>query len=80
MPRLHPEALIFCVAWATLALAGGLLLGWQAGAVLSVGLMLVIMPASSLVLTHTDSFQIERLVRWGILALAAAGLLAYLHR
>ena len=80
MPRLHAEALIFCVVWATLALAGGLLLGWQAGAILSVGLMLVIMPASSLVLTHTDSFPIERLVRWGILAIAAAGLLAYLYR
>jgi len=35
---------------------------------------------ASLVLTRTDSFPIERLVRWGILALAAAGLLAYLQR
>ena len=80
MPRLHLEALIFCVVWAMLALIGGLLLGWQAGAVLSVGLMLVIMPTSSLVLSRTDSFPIERLVRWGILATAAAGLLAYLYR
>ena len=68
MPRLHPEPLLFCLVWAALALAGGLLLGWQAGAILSVGLMLVIMPASSLVLTRTDSFPIERQVRWGILA------------
>jgi len=80
MPRLHAEALIFCVAWATLALTGGLLLGWQVGAILSVGLMLVIMPTSSLVLTRTDSLPIERLVRWGILAIAAAGLLACLYR
>ena len=80
MPRLHLEALIFCVVWAALALTGGLLLGWQAGAILSVGLMLVIMPTSSLVLSRTDSFPIERLVRWGILATAATGLLAYLYR
>ena len=80
MPRLHPEALVFCVAWATLALTGGLLLGWQAGAVLSVGLMLVIMPTSASILSRTDSFPIERQVRWGILAIAALGLLAYLYR
>ena len=80
MPRLHVEALVFCVAWATLALAGGLLLGWKAGAILSVGLMLVIMPTSSLVLSRTDSFPVERLARWGILAVAAASLAAYLYR
>ena len=80
MPRVHPEALLFCLVWAALALAGGWMLGWQAGALLSVGLMLVIMPASSLVLTRNDSFRIERLVRWGILAFAAAGLLACLQR
>ena len=80
MPRLHAEALIFCLAWAALALTGGLLLGWQAGAILSVGLMLVIMPTSNLVLTRTDSFSIERTIRWAILATAAAGLLAYLNR
>ena len=80
MPRFHPEALIFCLVWAGLALAGGWMLGWQAGALLSVGLMLVIMPTSTLVLTRTDSFQTERLVRWGILAVAAASLMAWLNR
>ena len=78
MPRLHVEALIFCCAWAALALGGGLLAGWQAGAALSVGLLLVIMPTSTLVLTRTDSFAIERWVRWGILVVAGFALLAYL--
>ena len=71
MPRLHAEALVFCFAWAALALAAGLVSGWKLGAALSVGLMLVIMPVSSLILTRTESFQAERLVRWGILAVAA---------
>ena len=73
MPRLHAEPLIFCLAWAGLALIAGALAGWKAGAALSVGLMLVIMPVSNLILTRAESFQAERLVRWGILAVAAAG-------
>jgi hypothetical protein len=73
MPRLLIEPLIFCFAWAGLALTAGALAGWKAGAVLSVGLLLVMMPVSSLILTRTESFQAERLVRWGILAMAALG-------
>ena len=73
MPRLHAEALVFCFAWAALALAAGLIAGWKWGAGLSVGLMLVIMPVSTLVLTRTESFRAERLARWGILAVAALG-------
>jgi hypothetical protein len=73
VPRLQAEPLLFCLAWAVLALAGGLMAGWPAGAALSVGLMLFIMPVSSLILTRTESFLAERLVRWAILAAAAAG-------
>ena len=79
MPRLHIEPLLFCVAWAALAIGGGLVAGWQAGAVLSVGLLLIIMPTSSLVLTRTDSFQVERAVRWTILAVATLALLLWLR-
>ena len=71
MPRLHAEALIFCFAWIALALWAGLSAGWKWGAGLSVGLMVVIMPLSTLVLTRTESFKAERLARWGILAAAA---------
>jgi hypothetical protein len=71
MPRLYPEALLFCILWAALAVAGFALVGWQAGALLSVGLFMLIMPASALILTRTGNFAAERIVRWGILAVAA---------
>lgn len=77
MPRLHIEAAIFGLAWALLAIGAGLAAGWQVGAILSVGLLIVIMPTSTLVLTRTDSFGAERTVRWGILAAAAVAFLLW---
>jgi hypothetical protein len=71
VPKLYPEALLFCILWAALAVAGFALIGWQAGALLSVGLFMVIMPSSALILTRTSNFTAERIVRWGILAVAA---------
>ena len=71
MPKLHVEALIFCLCWAALAILGGIQAGLFAGAALSAGLLLIIMPSSALVLSKTGSFAMERQVRWGILALAA---------
>ena len=71
MPKLYPEALAFCVVWVALALLGWELLGWLAGLALSVGLFLIVMPASALTLSRTGSFTTERAVRWGILAAAA---------
>jgi hypothetical protein len=71
MPRLYPEALAFCLAWAALAIYGGLEMGWKAGAALTLGLFIIIMPASAFILSRTGSFSIERGVRWGILAAAA---------
>ena len=71
MPRLYPEALAFCVAWAALAIYGGLEMGWKAGAALTLGLFIIIMPTSAFVLSRTGNFSIERAVRWGILAVAA---------
>ena len=71
MPKLHVEALIFCLCWAALAILAGIQAGLFAGAALSAGLLLIIMPSSALVLSKTGSFTIERQVRWGILVLAA---------
>ena len=71
MPRLYPEALLFCLLWAALALYGGLTHGWKAGAVLTLGLFILIMPASALILSRTGNFAVERGVRWGILIVAA---------
>jgi hypothetical protein len=76
MPRLYPEALLFCAVWAALAIYGGLELGWKAGAALTLGLFILIMPTSALVLSRTGSFRLERGVRWGILAVAAIVLLS----
>lgn len=78
MPRLHVEPLLFCLAWASLAVAGALLGGWRVGVVLSVGLLAIIMPTSSLMVSRVESEVAERAVRWGILAAAAIGLAAYL--
>ena len=75
MPKLYPEALLFCLAWVALAVAGWSLFDWRAGMALSVGLFLVIMPASAITLSRTGSFALERGVRWGILA--AAGLIVF---
>ena len=71
MPRLYPEALLFCALWAGLAIFGGLELGWKAGAALTLGLFILIMPSSAFILSRTGSFSLERAVRWGILAAAA---------
>jgi hypothetical protein len=71
MPKLYPEALLFCLLWAALAVAGFSLLGLKAGLILSIGLLVLIMPSSALILSRTGNFALERGVRWGILAAAA---------
>lgn len=78
MPKLYPEALLYCVLWAALAIYGGLELGWKAGAVLTLGLFILIMPTSAIILSRTGSFKLERGVRWAILVVAAAVLLSAL--
>lgn len=76
MPKLYPEALLFCAVWAGLAIWGGLELGWKAGAALTLGLFVLIMPTSAMILSRTGSFKLERGVRWGILAAAAVVLIS----
>ena len=71
MPRLHAEALVFCLAWAALAVAGAYFSGLWTGIALSLGLMTLIMPLSLLVISRTENFTLERNLRWGILVLAA---------
>ena len=71
MPKLYPEALLFCLVWVALAVAGWVLIDMRAGLVLSVGLFVIIMPASALTLSRTGNFALERGVRWGILIVAA---------
>jgi hypothetical protein len=78
MPRIYPEALAYCILWAGLAVAGFVLAGWEAGALLSVGLFLLVMPASAVILSKTGNFAAERVVRWGLLVGAGLVLLAFL--
>ena len=79
MPRLHREALLFCLAWAALAIAGGVYAGWWAGALLSLGLLILVSASSLQVLSQTGDQQLERQVRWGILIVAALALFVYLN-
>ena len=69
-PRLHLEALIYCILWVALAVVGWELFGWPAGVALTVGLFLIILPASALILSKTGSFKLERGVRWSILGIS----------
>ena len=74
MPKIYPEALLYCILWVALAVAGAVLFNWQVGVLLSVGLFLIIMPASALILSRTGNFALERGVRWGILGLSGVAL------
>lgn len=69
--KFHPEPMLYCLLWIGLALFGLDRLGWQAGLALSVGLFLIVMPASAITLSRTGNFALERAVRWGILLAAA---------
>jgi hypothetical protein len=71
VPKLYPEALLFCVLWTALAVAGFALVDWKAGVALSAGLFALIMPSSALILSRTSNFALEKAVRWAILAVAA---------
>jgi hypothetical protein len=71
MKRVYPEALLYCILWVALALFGLDRLGWKAGLALSVGLFLIVMPASAIILSRTGNFALERGIRWAILAAAA---------
>ena len=74
MPKLHLEPLLFCLAWAALAVAGGLYGAWWVAVLLSFGLLIPISAASLKVLSQTDDLRLERQVRWGILIVAALAL------
>ena len=71
MPKLNADALLFCLGWAALAIIAFVRAGYLAGAILSVGLLILIMPVSSLILDRTGDLVRERLARWGILVFAA---------
>lgn len=79
MPKFHPEALLFCLAWAALAIAGGIYGGLWVGALMSVGLLVLVSAASLQVLSQTGDMEMERNVRWGILIVTALALFVGLN-
>jgi hypothetical protein len=79
MPKLHVEALTFCIAWAAVAVTGFFTAGPIAGALLTVGLMLIVMPTSATIISKTEDVALERQIRWSILAVAALTLAIWLH-
>jgi hypothetical protein len=79
MSRLHPEPLIFCLAWAALAFAAAITVSIWVGILFSVGLTIVLMPLSATIVSKTGNFALERQVRWGLLAAAAAALMIWIR-
>lgn len=74
MPKIHIEPLLFCLAWAALAVAGAVLGGLWVGVAIALGLLAILMPATLLILTQMEDFRFERQVRWGVLVLAGLAL------
>lgn len=79
MPKLYPEPLLFCLAWALLAVAGSVWGGIWAGLIISLGLLAILMPMSALIITRYEDLALERQVRWGILVIAGLGLAVWLN-
>jgi hypothetical protein len=75
--RFNLDAALYCIAWAGLALLGWNIGGLRLGLLLSVGLFLIVMPASAFILSRTGNFRTERIVRWSLLLIAAVALLSF---
>ena len=78
MPRIHLEPLLFCLAWAALAITAGVMASIWMGILFSAGLAIILMPLTATIVTRTGDFTLERQVRWGLLVLAALGLAVWL--
>ena len=78
MPKLYPEPLLFCLAWAALAIAAGVMASIWMGILFSAGLALILMPLSATIITKTENLALERQARWGLLVLAALALALWL--
>jgi len=79
MPKLYPEPLLFCLAWAALAIAAGIMVSIWMGILFSAGLALILMPLSATIVAKTENFALERQARWGLLVLAALALMVWLR-
>ena len=78
MPKLYPEPLLFCLAWAALAITAGIMASIWMGILFSAGLALILMPLSATIITKTENLALERQARWGLLVLATLALAVWL--
>ena len=74
MPKIYPEPLLFCLAWAALAITAGITGSIWMGILFSAGLALILMPLTATIVNKTGDFTLERQVRWGLLVVAALAL------
>lgn len=79
MPKFHPEALLFCLAWAALAIAGAIYGSWWVGVLITLGLLVLVSAASMQIMSQTGDETMERNVRWGILMVTALALFVGLN-
>lgn len=79
MPKLHVEPLLFCLAWALVAVAASVFGNIWIGLIVSLGLLTILMPVSATILTRYEDEALERQVRWGILVIAALALAIWLR-
>ena len=77
MPRLYPEPLLFCLAWAALAIWGAMTSIWI-GIILSAGMALILIPLTATIVSKREDMNLERQVRWGVLVMAGLALGTYL--
>ena len=77
MRRFNLDAFVYCIVWAALAIFAWNAVSHRAGLIASVGLFLIVMPASAIVLSRTGSFKLESAIRWGILAAAGLVILSF---
>jgi hypothetical protein len=79
MPKLYAEPLLFCLAWAALAIAAAMMASIWTGVLFSAGLAIVLMPLSATIISRTENLALERQVRWGLLVAGAVALMIWIR-
>jgi hypothetical protein len=80
LSRVNIETLLFCLAWAGLAVVAVSYGGWTVGLALAIGLFLAISASTGAILSRSGDLGFERKMRWGILIAGWIALIFYLAR
>ena len=76
--RINVELLLFCLVWATLAIAGVMLGGWTIGLTLAIIVFLAISASTAIILSRSGDLAMERKMRWAIVIGGWIAFLLYL--